>query len=81
MVQQSDISEVQRIAGELFQGRNQVSKGEIEQRVNQSSLSEDAKQQVHNLPDGQYTKEDLMQRIESMVPAEWKDKVGGLFGG
>ncbi len=80
MVQQSDISEVQRIAGELFQGRDQVSKGDIEQRVNESNLSDDAKQQIHRLPDGSYTKDQLIQRIESMVPAEWADKVGGLFG-
>ncbi len=79
MVQQSDIAEIQKIAGELFQGRNQVSKGEIEQRVNQSTLSQDAKQQVQNLPDGQYTKEDLMQRIGSMVPSGMTEKVGGLF--
>ncbi len=80
MVQQSDISEVQKIAGELFQERNRVSKTEIQQRVEQSNLSDDAKQQVSKLPDGQYTKDDLIQRIESMVPAEWTSQVGGLFG-
>ena len=74
-----DIGKLTGMAEGLFQGKDQVSKQEIQSKAQSSNLGSDEKSVVDRLPDKMFSKNELMQKITEM--ATQKAGVGSMFGG
>lgn len=73
-----DIGKLTGMAEQLFQGKDQVSKEEVESKAQSSGLGSDEMDVVHKLPDKTFGKNELMQKITEL--ATQKSGVGAMFG-
>jgi hypothetical protein len=65
-----DLGTIKPIIDQLFQGKDMISKSEIESRGSSMGLSED---QIRSLPDKDFSKEELLQHLGG-------EGIGGSLG-
>lgn len=77
------MSKVQQVTGwvqQQFGDKQSMSKDELQSKAQGSSLPEEGKQAIGQLPQGQYTKDDLTSKLKDTMMSKMGAGVGGGGG-
>jgi len=64
-----------------FAGNQTISKDELVQKAQTSNLPQEAKDGFQQMPQGQYTKDTLKDKVKDMMMAKAGGGMGGMTGG
>jgi hypothetical protein len=79
-----DVGMVQQVVGwieQQFGGQQQISKDELVSKAQGSNLPQEAKDSMQQLPQGSYTKDDLIGKVKDMMMQKVGSGMGGGMGG
>lgn len=71
---------IKQMVDDLFQGRDTVSKQEVEQHARQKGMDQNTMQAVQGLPDKQYDKDSLTSMLMEKVGGGTMSGMGGKMG-